>query len=176
VAVDGFGNVFVTGSATVDLFGDTECATIKYSSAGEPLWTNRYNDGIAFWPGQANALAVDSSGNVVVTGKSEGSGTLTDYATVKYSSAGVPLWTNRYNGPENRYDEPVAVAVDGNGNVVVTGFSGLGNGAYNTIKYSAAGRAVMDQSLRPRQISSRPGRGQQRQRGRDGFFGWPRHL
>ena len=27
-----------------------------------------------------------------------------DYATIAYSSAGVLLWTNRYNGPGNRND------------------------------------------------------------------------
>jgi len=46
---------------------------------------------------------VDGSGNVFVTGDSaSGSGFDTaDYATIAYSNAGVPLWTNRYNGPAN---------------------------------------------------------------------------
>ena len=48
-----------------------------------------------------------------------------DYATIAYSSAGVPLWTNRYNGPANGDDQPhtkqsLAVAPDG---VVVAGSS-----------------------------------------------------
>ena len=46
-----------------------------------------------------------------------------DYATIKYSSAGVPLWTNRYNGPANSDDYAYAVAVDGSDNVIVTGYS-----------------------------------------------------
>ena len=46
-----------------------------------------------------------------------------DYATIKYSSAGVPLWTNRYNGPGNGDDYASAVAVDGSNNVIVTGYS-----------------------------------------------------
>ena len=46
-----------------------------------------------------------------------------DYATIKYSSAGMPLWTNRYNGPGNGDDEANAVAVDGNNDVIVTGYS-----------------------------------------------------
>ncbi len=51
-----------------------------------PLWTNRYTG-----PGngyhQASGLAVDRSGNVIVTGVSAGSGTDSDFATVKYASA-----------------------------------------------------------------------------------------
>ena len=77
-----------------------------------PLWTNRYNG-----PGngydQAIAMAVDGSGNVFVTGNSVGSGGNYDYATIAYSGAGVPLWTNRYNGPGNGDDLANAVAVDG---------------------------------------------------------------
>ena len=85
-----------------------------------PLWTNRYNG-----PGNgndyANAVAVDGSNNVIVTGYSTSSESYYDYATIKYSSAGVPLWTNRYNGPGNGNDYACAVAVDGSNNVIVTG-------------------------------------------------------
>ena len=43
--------------------------------------------------------------------------------TAQAQIGGVPLWTNRYDGPANLNDEPSALAVDGNGNVFVTGKS-----------------------------------------------------
>jgi hypothetical protein len=76
---------------------------------------------------------VDSGGNVFVTGYSYAFGTRNDYATVAYSSDGVPLWTNRYNGPSNDSDNASAMAVDRAGNVFVTGHSATGPSA--TIKY-----------------------------------------
>src|SRR6185503_6422990 len=108
--VDGSGNVFVTGDSG---------ATIQYSGAGVPLWTNRYN-------GAGYAIALDSSGSVFVTGPSW-SGSSSDYATIAYSSAGVPLWTNRYIGLGNGDDVAHAVAVDSSGNVFVTGQSWSGS-------------------------------------------------
>ncbi len=120
LAVDREGNVIVTGGSASSLGNcDWAYATIKYSSTGEPLWTNRYHGPAT--DDEATAVAVDGSGSVYVTGSS--SGTYTDYATVKYSSSGVPLWTNRYNGPGNYMDRPVAIALDPNGNVFVTGSS-----------------------------------------------------
>ena len=101
----------------------SDYATIAYSGAGVPLWTNRYN-GPANGNDVANAVAVDASGNVFVTGSSVGSGGDSDYATIAYSGAGVPLWTNRYNGPGRQpWTIANAVAVDGSGNVFVTGYS-----------------------------------------------------
>ena len=60
-----------------------------------------------------------------------------DYATVKYSGAGLPLWTNRYNGPLDSNDTPTGLAVDPHGDVIVTGWA-LGLPYYNwaTIKYA----------------------------------------
>ncbi len=140
LAVDGSDNVFVTGYS-YDTNGYPDYATIAYSGAGMPLWTNRYNG-----PGNGNdnahAVAADSNGNVFVTGESAGSGTSYDYATVAYSGSGVPLWTNRYNGPGNRSDYAHAVAVDTNGNVFVTGVSSGSDSSSDyatTIAYSGAG-------------------------------------
>jgi uncharacterized delta-60 repeat protein len=145
VAVDSSDNVIVTGYS-VGSEGDYDYATIKYSSAGLPLWTNRYNA-----PGTTNdvayAVAVDSSNNVVVTGYSftnVGYGVYSEYATIKYSSEGAPLWANRYSGPANDWDTATAVTVDGNNDVIVTGYSFdyVGFGIYTeyaTIKYSSAG-------------------------------------
>ncbi len=123
VVVDGSNNVIVTGywySSTTS--GSSDYATIKYSSAGVPLWTNRYN-GPGHSSDEALAVATDGSNNVVVTGRSYGSGSSADYATIKYSSAGVPLWTNCYNGSGNGNNYATAVAADGSNNVVVTGYS-----------------------------------------------------
>jgi hypothetical protein len=142
MAVDGSGNVFVTGKS-YGTNGYYDYATLKYSSAGTALWTNRYH-GPGNGDDSANAVAVDGSGNVFVTGQSAGSGSGFDYATIKYSSAGTALWTNRYNGPGDGDDVANAVAVDGSGNVFVTGFS-YGSGGdddYATIKYSSDGTAL----------------------------------
>jgi hypothetical protein len=139
VAVDGDGNVFVTGRSTGS-HNAADYATIKYSNAGLPLWTNRYN-GTGDGYDEPAAVAVDSSGNVFVTGVSRGNDSSDDYLTIKYSNAGVPLWTNRYNGPGNGSDAASALVVDRSGNIYVTGKSdGINyNIDYATIAYSNAG-------------------------------------
>ncbi len=146
VAVDHDNNVIVTGLSQGS-GSDDDYATIKYSNAGVPLWTNRYN-GPFNSADRATALAVDSSNNVIVTGFSLGDGYQADFLTIKYSSAGVPLWTSRYTEPGNSEDRVSAVAVDGNNNVIVTGCSDSDpyypsvNYDYLTIKYSSAGVPV----------------------------------
>ena len=83
---------------------------------------------------------MDSSGNVVVTGSSH-NGTNDDYYTAKYAAAdGALLWEKRYDSPVNNDDRAAAVAVDGSGNGVVTGFS---DGDYYTAKYAAADGALL---------------------------------
>lgn len=139
LAVDARGDVVVTGySASTNVFpGDEAYTTIKYSSAGAPLWTNRYH-GPGKGEDRASAVAVDAGGSVYVTGRSTGGGGARDYATIKYSSVGLPLWTNRYNGPGNGPNTARALAVDVRGNVYVTGPStGIGGEFdYATIKYA----------------------------------------
>lgn len=140
IAVDKSGNVFVAGFRTNGTGSGYHRLTVKYSATGVSLWTNRYEGSEDFFFSQGVAMAVDSSGNVFVTGSSIRPASGYDYATVAYSGAGVPLWTNRYNGPQNDQDIPFGLVVDSNGNVYVTGRSIGSNGNYDyaTIKYSSS--------------------------------------
>lgn len=131
IAVDRGNNVIVTGTSENANY-NTDCLTIKYSSDGARLWISHY-DGPGNRNDAARAIAVDASNDVIVTGSSDirtspGPDQLA-YLTIKYSSEGVPLWTNIYKGLAN--DFAVAVAVDGSNSVIVTG--------YTVIKYSSEG-------------------------------------
>lgn len=78
VTVDLNDNILVTGVTYVGGTNYGFC-TIKYNSKGELLWEKIYNDGRN---DQANAIAVDSENNIIVTG---GSDTKTwDFLTIKY--------------------------------------------------------------------------------------------
>ena len=148
VAVDRLGSVYVTGS--VDASGSfTDYATIKYYPNGDTGWIRGYNG-----PGDRNdealVLAVDSSGNVYVTGESVGSGSSYDYATIKYYPNGDTAWVRRYNGPGNSIDEGYDIKVNDSGNVYVTGRSDNLTTFYDytTIKYSPTGE--VDESFSSR--------------------------
>ena len=92
------------------------------------------------------AIAVTSAGTVVVTGYSdlEGLGNISDVVTIAYSSAGVPLWTNIYNGPANGEDKATAIAVGTTDTIYVTGFATVSynNADYLTIAYNTEGVAL----------------------------------
>jgi 3-isopropylmalate dehydratase small subunit len=139
IALDSFGNIYVTGNSWgIGTF--TDYATVAYDSTGAELWVARY-DGPASSYDAAHAIAVDSTGNVYVTGESPGTGSDYDYATVAYDSAGAELWVARYNGPANSADYGRAIALDSLGNIYVTGNSlGIGSGYdYATVAYDSAG-------------------------------------
>ncbi|GAG38315.1 unnamed protein product [marine sediment metagenome] len=126
---------------------------MKYNSSGVEQWVARYN-GTGNWEDYAYAIAVDDSGDVYVTGRSVGSGTFDDYVIIRYNSSGVKQWIKRYNGPVDSTDNARAIAIDGDGNVYVTGRSvGSGTGYdYTTIKYSSA---VIEENYRLQIIDCR---------------------
>ena len=130
IAVDDSGNVYVTGDGWQNEW-NVDYATIKYYPDGATAWRRTYGGG--FFSDDAQAIAVDDSGNVYVTGYSTGSFTAFDWATIKYYPDGDTAWARRY------YDgRAFAIAADGSGHVYVTGNSyndSKGNNDYATIKY-----------------------------------------
>jgi uncharacterized delta-60 repeat protein len=137
LVIDQTGNVYVTGGSTGP--NGFDYVTLKYNPSGDSLWVKRYN-GTANGDDRANAICIDNSGNVYVTGESRGIGTFADYVTIKYNSSGDSLWSRRYNGLGNENDFANSIGVDNSGNVYVTGESrGLSNRDYTTIKYNSMG-------------------------------------
>ena len=141
IAVDAAGNVYVTGAIS-GCYEGTDYATIKYDANGNEQWIARYN-APGDWYDSAQAIAVDTSGNVYVTGDSYEGGWRgkAGYATIKYDSNGNELWVARYNGPDILNDTPTSLAVDAVGNVYVTGYSQVPGDTsdYATIKYDDNG-------------------------------------
>jgi len=170
VAVDGSGNVVVTGyySGTVNfgggslssINGGTDIFVAKYSSSGGYVWAKSYGGSSI---DMAKAIAVDHSGNVVVTGYYQGTANFgggswtsaggNDIFVAKYASAdGSPIWAKTFGSTTSDYG--YGVAVDGSDNVLVAGdFTGTvdfgggaqtpsGGGDIFVAKYSSAGAYV----------------------------------
>jgi uncharacterized repeat protein (TIGR01451 family) len=122
IAVDGSGNVYVTGRSFAT-WGAPVCPHLRKES-GDPFVAKLSSDGALIWNtflGSINGsmgygIAVDGSGNVYVAGNSfEGAGNF----VAKLSSAGTLIWN--WNTSLSGYIN--GIAVDGSGNVYVTGYS-----------------------------------------------------
>ena len=115
-AVDPFGNVYVTGRSWghPDSFSDFDYATVKYDSNGNELWVARYN-GPGNWDDAGTALAVDSSGNVYVTGGSASLSLEFELTTIKYDSSGNEVWVVRDDSMSGTSD----ITLDVSGNIYI---------------------------------------------------------
>jgi len=116
MALDNSNSVLVTGSAL----------TIKYDTNGNQLWTAPY---------AGSALAVDPTGDVVITGFD------TSFSTVKLSTGGSVLWMKPYSLPCGLAVGQTVVA-DSSSNTYVGGIYPLAcedNWELYFVKYQASG-------------------------------------
>ncbi|HXI85500.1 MAG TPA: fibronectin type III domain-containing protein, partial [Verrucomicrobiae bacterium] len=129
------------GGATISGTSGTSVMLAKYAANGTYQWAVAPSgSGVS----QGQAVAVDTNGNVFVTGYFANtinfgapSGAMTsagwyDIFVAKYSPAGVCLWSKQFGSPtsgDNQGDESgYALAVDSAGNVIVGGsFDGTAN-------------------------------------------------
>jgi hypothetical protein len=135
VAYDGSGNVYVTGyfegsydfgGGNLTSAGNQDIFLVKYDSEGNHLWSQRFGGTSA---DRGRAVAVDSSGSVIVSGRfigtvDFGGGNLTsaggqDVFLAKYDENGVHQWSRRFGAGGT--DVGIAVDVDAAGNIYLTG-------------------------------------------------------
>lgn len=136
---DAAGDVYITGSV-YNMMSGYDFYTVKINASNtNVVWDATYNSSGTL-NDEAMALAVDSVGNVYVTGYSETSTQGTNYTTIKYDSNGSELWVKNYNASSNGADTAKAIVLHPNGSVIVSGASFNGsNTDVVTLKYDTAG-------------------------------------
>ena len=141
IAVDNRGNVYFTGKSEGIGTGYWDYATGRLDAAtGETLWVRRY-DGAAHREDMPTCIALDSVGNVYVTGWCISSAPYSDCATLSYDPDGTLRWLALYDGPTHGSDGASALALGGGSHLYVTGGYRAGNSQTDmlTISYTLSG-------------------------------------
>jgi hypothetical protein len=163
VVVDASGNVYVAGTTLGSLGGFTNAGASdmfvsEFDSNGNQLWIQQVGStGID----EAWGIAIDSSGNVNVVGSTYGSivsGTsnagLSDIFAAQYTQTGSQNWIVQFGS--TGYEEPLAAAVDANGNLYIAGYTsgilpsgGTSSGGFDAFlaQYSSSGSQSWVQQL-----------------------------
>jgi hypothetical protein len=139
MALDDAGNVIVTGYSALSDERNV-MKTVKYlAGTGARMWEASF--GAAGYNG-STAVRTDAQGDVFVTGFATVKFGDDDITTLKYAGAsGALLWQARYAGTRAGMEAGRALAVDADGNAIVTGMSytqGESNPDFRTLKYSGA--------------------------------------
>jgi hypothetical protein len=147
IAIDSSGNIYMTGYTyssdfpTINAY-DTTCGgctgnpdvfVTKFNSSGSALTFSTYLGGSS--SEQGNSIAVDSAGNIYVTGWTSSSdfptvsaydstlGGTQDAFITKFNSSGSALTFSTYLGGSGNNDQGNSIAVDSSSNVYVTGYT-----------------------------------------------------
>jgi len=121
LALDAAGNVYLTGRSDSDptLNSNDDALTVKWNTNGVFQWATRYN-GLGNSSDLAKSIKIGSSGNIYISGKTF-NGVNSDYLLVKYNSTGTQQWVRTFDG--NGEDDAIAMAIDNNENLYLTGSS-----------------------------------------------------
>lgn len=137
---DGDGNIYVTGAATANgtEHPGAHQMTMKIDAAGDTLW--KVLEPVSTYAAEAGLeIILDPTGQPVVAG-SFWNGNDMDYRVTKYDVDGTMLWQQVTAGTGDGVDMPTAMAMDADGNIVVTGLSWSGTSVdYMTVKYDPTG-------------------------------------
>lgn len=150
VTHDSAGNIYVTGTS-VGQSTSYDYLTVKYSPSGDLIWDRRYTGQFNNSFDEPTGICTDASGSVLVSGMSDGAGTLSDMVILKYDSAGSLIWNTRYSSASNGFDKPSKMSLDNYGSVVISGtVTGAGTGMdFAVLKFSQLTSAGSNTELNP---------------------------
>ncbi|MCP4132333.1 MAG: hypothetical protein GY754_15280, partial [bacterium] len=153
ITLDNSGNIYLTGRSAGDLDGNTNSGLTdiflaKFKPSGEKEWVQLMGSD---QDEMAEAIAVDSSGNSYITGRSAGTlwGYIPiasyDYFLAKCDTAGERIWSHHLGNASGDYGADIIV--DANNIIHVTGYveggiNGVsGNGMWDAflLKYDGVG-------------------------------------
>lgn len=118
MVVDSTGHVIVAGCANDG--HATAAIAIKYAPDGSRVWTSHRFGQVAL--AASRGVAVDAAGDVYMTGYVFSGSNSRDIVTAKYDGAtGAMLWGKRFDSA-GQNDEPQALVLDSQGDVIVAGF------------------------------------------------------
>jgi hypothetical protein len=143
ISVGPSGDVFVAGQ--VRTFGYNHDLVIsRRNPSGAAVWQKSYEPEEG-WSADESPIDIVARGtNVYVAGTITSVGGSQDFLTLKYRDTGTLEWAARWDGAGHSGDGPVAMAVDGQGNVLVAGDSTGTNGTLDIVvlKYGPSGNLL----------------------------------
>jgi Secretion system C-terminal sorting domain/Beta-propeller repeat len=137
------GNIYITGKV-LNVSTGYDIETIMLDSTLTAVWTANWS-GSGFNDDNGSMLALDTIGNVFVTGYTKTASQGKDFVTIKYNASGVQQWVHTFNGTAGGNDSAAAMVISDTNQIYVTGYSF--NGAtndYYTIKYDGAGNQIWE--------------------------------
>ena len=120
IILDASGNFYITGESDGVGTG-RDIFTAKYTALGMLVWVKRFN-GVANANDVGNAITLDPSGNVFITGYTTNSLGNRDYVSIGYSAGGTQLFAVTFAGAGNGNDEAIAIAYNSS-RLYITGTS-----------------------------------------------------
>ena len=141
VAVDSLGNVYCCGESN-STAAEYRCVVTKYSPVGTLLW-QKLLDSVTTATGWG--VAVDSSGNVYVTGVHNSSDRI---FLVKYDTSGTLQWQKTIGSVLSAaYD----IRLDSSGNIYLAAYTRNGDPTYvaSVIKCNSSGNVLWNSELYP---------------------------
>ena len=122
VEIDSMGNVYVTGYSSSSAAGGSEdIVTIKYNSAGDQMWLNRYNSPTSDTD-EGYAVEIAANGDVLVLGETFDFDGSRVFVQKINGSAGTTVWTKDMSAIDPmRGEYPETMRLDANGNIILAG-------------------------------------------------------
>lgn len=139
VALDSSDNIYISG--TIIDGGKFYSIVAKYNSSGTLQWQNKF--GSASNDQYGNSIATDASGNVIVCGFTNSTGTA-EFLIYKLNSSGTLQWQKTFG---DVYDQGYGVATDSSDNIYIVGEGYYATNNFTFAKFNSSGTIQWQRQL-----------------------------